>query len=410
MGGSPHAAVFVVDGSVLRRIELRTELGSASMSLVHSDTATELLGVAGGTATGPAQAARAQVARAMPAAVNRYTKMTLVAAAEGFANHMSDVSRTAKVGDVGEHVLIAELTRRIGNSQNAIVGIGDDAAVVQLSEPSVAVSTDVLVQDHHFRLTWSSAADVGRRVAGANLADVAAMGAIPTCLVVGLVLPPETEVGWVLDFLDGMAAECEAVGAAVVGGDLAAGPTIMISATALGDLQGREPVTRGGARAGDVVAVAGRLGWAGAGLSLLSRGFKSPRVLVDAHRVPQPPYLSGVLAASAGAHAMLDVSDGLVTDLGHIADASGVSIDIDSARVPIDDPVRDAAAAFNADPLAWVLAAGDDHAIAAVFPPAVALPPEFTVIGVAHEAGSEGPIVTVDGVARPDLRGFDHFG
>ncbi len=108
---------------------------------------------------------------------------------------MSDVSRTARVGDVGEHVLIAEIARRLGQGNSAIVGIGDDAAVVRLSEPSVAVSTDVLVQDRHFRLTWSSATDIGHRVAGANLADVASMGAMPTCLVVGLVLPPDTEVG-----------------------------------------------------------------------------------------------------------------------------------------------------------------------------------------------------------------------
>ena len=322
---------------------------------------------------------------------------------------MSEVSRTARVGDVGEHVLIAEITRRLGQGQSALVGIGDDAAVIRLSEPSVAVSTDVLVQDRHFRLSWSTAADIGHRVAGANLADVAAMGAMPTCLVVGLVLPPDTEVGWVLDFLDGLAAECEGIGASVVGGDLASGDTIMISATALGDLQGREAVTRAGARPGDVVAVAGRLGWAGAGLSLLSRGFKSPRALVDAHRVPQPPYLAGVLAASAGAHAMLDVSDGLMSDLGHIAAASMVNIDVESARVVIDQPVQDAASAFNADPLTWVLAGGDDHAIAAVFAPDVALPPEFNEIGTVSEMDEQGPIVTVDGQVRPDLRGFDHF-
>ncbi|MGB3674286.1 MAG: thiamine-phosphate kinase [Candidatus Nanopelagicales bacterium] len=322
---------------------------------------------------------------------------------------MSEISRTAAVSEVGEHVLIGELQRRIGEAPGVIVGIGDDAAVVGLSEPTVAVSTDVLVQDRHFRLNWSSANDIGHRVAGANLADIAAMGAMPTSLVVGLVLPPTTQVGWVLDFLDGLAQECESIGAAVVGGDLAAGDTIMISATALGDLQGREPVRRNGAQPADVVAIAGRLGWAGAGLSLLSRGFTSPRVLVEAHRVPKPPYLAGIHAASAGAHAMLDVSDGLLTDLGHIAAASGVSIDIEAAAVPIDDPVRDAASAFNADALAWVLAGGDDHAIAATFAPDTQLPPGFTVIGRVHEPDGDGPTVTVDSVARPDLRGFDHF-
>ena len=321
---------------------------------------------------------------------------------------MSGISRSAPVSDVGEHVLIEEISRRLGSAE-ALVGIGDDSAVVRLSEPTVAISTDVLVQDRHFRLNWSSAQNIGHRVAAANLADVAAMGAMPTCLVVALVLPPTTEVGWVLDFLDGLAAECESVGASVVGGDLSSGDSIVIAATALGDLQGRDAVTRSGARPGDVIAVAGRLGWSGAGLSLLSRGFKSPRVLVDAYRFPQPPYLAGVLAGSAGAHAMLDVSDGLVTDLGHIAKASGVSIDIDSQSLTVDDPIRDTASAFNADPLAWVLAGGEDHAFAAAFGEADPLPAGFVAIGRARDAGPDGPIVTVDGEVRPDLRGFDHF-
>ncbi len=398
-----------LSGSVLRRTAVSIELGSAESKAAHAASPVGLDAVGAGTATGPAQATSVTASRAVPKPTIRYTKMTLTPTTKGQRTFMSEISRAAAVSEVGEHVLIAELKRRLGNSEAAIVGIGDDAAVVGLSEPSVVVSTDVLVADRHFRLNWSTANDIGRRVAGANLVDVAAMGAMPKFLVVGLVLPPQTQVGWVLDFLDGLAAECEDIGAAVVGGDLASGDKIMISATALGDMQGREPVRRNGARDGDVVAIAGRLGWAGAGLSLLSRGFTSPRVLVDAHRVPKPPYLAGVHAASAGAHAMLDVSDGLVTDLGHIAAASGVSIDIESDAIAVDDPVRDAASAFNADPLTWILAGGDDHAIAATFAPGAQIPTDFTIIGRVQTAGADGPKVTVDGVPRPDLRGFDHF-
>lgn len=409
MGGSPQAVVVGESGSVLRRTAVKTELGKAESRSAHAALSAGSVGLGAGTATGPAQPTRTLQHRAVATVTVRYTRMTLTLTTKGARANMSEISRTAAVSEVGEHVLIAELKARLGDSQDALVGIGDDAAVIGLSESRVVISTDVLVQDRHFRLNWSTANDIGRRVAGANLADVAAMGAMPKSLVVGLVLPPETQVGWVLDFLDGLAAGCEEIGASVVGGDLAAGEKIMISATALGDMQGREPVTRNGARPGDVVAVAGRLGWAGAGLSMLSRGFTSPRVLVDAHRVPKPPYLAGVHAASAGAHAMLDVSDGLVTDLGHIATASGVSIDIEADSIAVDDPIRDAASAFNADPLTWILAGGDDHAIAATFAADTQIPIGFRVIGRVQQADMVGPQVTVDGVLRPDLRGFDHF-
>ncbi len=304
-------------------------------------------------------------------------------------------------------MLIEAIERRIG-SGDAMVGIGDDAAVIATPDGRCAVSTDVYVQDVHFRLNWSSAHDVGRRVAAANLADVAAMGAAPRALVVGLVLPPETEVGWVMDFTDGIAQECESAGAFLVGGDFSSGPMVVASATALGDLQGRDPVLRSGAAPGDLVAVAGRLGWAAGGLAVLSRGFSAPRKLVAAHRSPEPPYLAGALAASAGASAMLDISDGLLADLGHIAAASGVVVDIESADLPIDDPVREAASAFTMDPLVWVLAGGDDHAMVATFAREADIPHDFTVIGMVNEASGDFG-VTVDGESRPELRGFDHF-
>jgi len=320
---------------------------------------------------------------------------------------MAELARGARISEIGEHVLIEAIGRRIG-SADALVGIGDDAAVIATPDGRCAVSTDVFVQDVHFRLTWSTAQDIGRRVAAANLADVAAMGAAPRALVVSLVLPPDTEVGWVLDFTDGIAAECEAAGAIVVGGDLASGPIVVASATALGDLQGRAPVTRCGAKPGDIVAVAGRLGWAAAGLTVLSRGFSAPRKVVSAHRVPQPPYLAGQLAASAGATAMVDISDGLLADLGHIAAASGVVIDIESAQLQVDDAVRDAASAFTMDPLIWVLTGGDDHGLVATFSTEEVIPRDFTVIGTVSRADDDAG-VTVDGQARPELRGFDHF-
>ena len=182
----------------------------------------------------------------------------------------------------------------------------------------VVASTDVLVEGVHFRLDWSTAEQVGRKAAAANLADIAAMGAVPTALLVGLACPAETRLELVHALADGLWAEAGTVGVGVVGGDLTAASTLVVAVTALGSLEGREPVTRGGARPGDRVALCGRIGWAAAGLAVLHRGFRSPVAVVGAHRVPEPPYPAGPQAARAGATAMIDVSDGLLADLGHV--------------------------------------------------------------------------------------------
>jgi thiamine-monophosphate kinase len=128
-------------------------------------------------------------------------------------------------------------------------------------------------------------------------------------------------------------------------------------------------------------------------------------VVVDAHRRPQPPYSAGALAAAAGATAMIDVSDGLLADLGHIAQASGVQIVLDSEALPIDDQIRETASAFNADPLGWVIAGGDDHALAATFPAGTALPAGFVPIGEVVD----GSGVEVPGYRHIGAPGFDHF-
>ena len=214
----------------------------------------------------------------------------------------------------------------------------------------MVASTDVLVETVHFRLDWSTPEQVGRRAAAANLADIAAMGAVPTALLVGLACPANTPVATLTALADGLWAEAGVVGAGVVGGDVASSAQLMVAVTALGSLEGRPPVLRGGARPGDLVAVRGRLGWAAAGLAVLQRGFRSPAVVVNAHRVPEPPYAAGPEAAKAGATAMIDVSDGLLADLGHIARASGVRIDLRSATLDVPARLRDVGAAWARTP------------------------------------------------------------
>jgi thiamine-monophosphate kinase len=309
------------------------------------------------------------------------------------------------VASAGEFGLIARVLARLPAEPAALLGPGDDAALVAAPDGRVVVSTDALVEGRHFRRDWSTARDVGHRAAAANLADIAAMGAVPTALLVALCAPPTLEVEWAEGLADGLAAEAAGAGAALVGGDTSASPTLVISVTALGDLGGSAPVLRSGARPGDVVALNGRVGYAAAGHAVLSRGFRSPKVLVDAHRRPQVPYPAGPAAARLGATAMIDVSDGLLADLGHVATASNVAIDVRREAFEVPAQLRDAATALGVDPYRWILTGGDDHPMAATFPPGVQLPADWLVIGDVREGGG----VSVDGRAWVGGTGWDHF-
>lgn len=309
------------------------------------------------------------------------------------------------MSEMGEFEFIEQVTQRLPSGRDCLLGPGDDAAVVAAPDGRVVASTDMLVEGRHFRRDWSSASDVGRRAAACNLADVVAMGARPTGLLVAVCVPRDLPLTWAQELAEGLAEETALAGASVVGGDTVAGSQLTISATALGTLQGRPPVTRAGARPGDVLAVAGRLGWAAAGMTVLSRGFRSPGALVTAFRRPEVPYAAGPAAATLGATAMIDVSDGLLADLGHVARASRVAVDVDSEALEIPAPMRDAGQALGADPRDWVLTGGEDHALAATFPPDVLLSAEWTVVGRV----SAGQGVTVDGATRSGATGWDHF-
>ena len=220
------------------------------------------------------------------------------------------------MSDVGEFGLIARITAALagaGEAATTLLGPGDDAAVVAAEDGRVVAGTDILIEGTHFRRDWSSAEDIGHKAAAKNFADIAAMGAVPTALLVGFGVPGDLPLSWVDGLVAGLREEVGGVGAAVVGGDVVRSDNIVIAATALGDLQGRAPVTVAGARAGDIVAVTGRLGWAAAGFVVLGRGFRSPVPVVAAQRRPDVPYAAGPQAAELGATAMTDVSDGLVT-------------------------------------------------------------------------------------------------
>jgi thiamine-monophosphate kinase len=320
---------------------------------------------------------------------------------------IGDTAQDHTVATVGEFGVIAGVTAGRPQSAATLLGPGDDAAVVAAPDQRVVASTDVLVDGVHFRLDWSTPEQVGRKAAAANLADIAAMGAVPTALLVGLACPRETPMDVLSGLADGLWAEAGTVGIGVVGGDLVSGPAMVVAVTALGSLEGRAPVTRAGARPGDRVALCGRVGWSAAGLAVLARGFRSPVAVVGAHRVPEPPYAAGPQAALAGATAMIDVSDGLLADLGHVAAASGVRVNVRADRLAVPQRLLEVGSALGLDPLHWLLTGGEDHALAATFPTDAALPEGWTVIGNV-EAGD--PEVLVDG--RPYAggpSGWDHF-
>jgi thiamine-monophosphate kinase len=309
------------------------------------------------------------------------------------------------VADLGEFGLIAAMKALLPAGAAQLVGIGDDAAVIRAPDARVVATMDLLVEGRHFRRDWSAAFDVGCKAAARNLADIAAMGAVPTVLLVGFATPGDVPADWARDLVRGLAQEAARAGASVAGGDVSSAEAIMIAVTALGDLAGREPVTRGGARPGDQLAIAGVLGRSAAGLALLTAGLAEPAVLVAAHQRPQPPYDAGPQAADLGATAMIDVSDGLAQDLGHVAAASGVRIDIDTTRLAGDPQLAAAASALGADQLGWALTGGEDHALAATFPPGTELPERWSVIG----AVAAGRGVRVDGGSSPAHGGWDHF-
>jgi len=307
----------------------------------------------------------------------------------------SDSEQT--VGDAGENAVLRQVFAALDGSSRAIVGPGDDAAVLAAPGKRVVVTTDTLVHGPDFRLAWSSGVDLGWKAAAVNLADVAAMGARPTALFVALAVPADTGMRFVADLARGLRAACDALapGCAVEGGDLTISDTLTVAVTAVGVLDDAQPVRRSGARPGDVVAIAGDVGKAAAGLALLFDRFRDDRgealpidtahltrreaAALQAQLRPRPPIASGPEAASAGASAMMDVSDGLALDARRLASASGVTLALESA-------------ALGADPVT-ALEGGEDHALLATFADESALPQGFRVIGEVRTAGSDALLV-----------------
>lgn len=306
------------------------------------------------------------------------------------------------LGSLGEGEVLQRIFPRLPAAAAQLLGPGDDAAVIATPDGRVVITTDLMVQGPDFRLAWSTGYDLGWKAAASNLADLAAMGAVPTALVVALAAPADTAITFLEDFADGMRDGCAAMapGCGVVGGDLSVSNVLTIAVTAFGDLEGRPPVLRSGARPGDVVAVSGPLGAAARGLAMLFSSGVTDGVpdaaaaaalrrahpqAIDAQLRPHPPIADGVAAALAGATAMLDLSDGLAIDARRVAAASGVSIDLHATPEE--------------------LRGGEDHSLFATFPWGTPLPGGFRAIGRVVE----GTGLLVDGTAYDEQTGWDPY-
>lgn len=321
---------------------------------------------------------------------------------------------------MGEFDLIARLAPLLdGAGDGVVVGHGDDAAVLAVGERGVVVTVDALVEDVHFRRDLSTFADIGWKAVAVSVSDVAAMGAKPASAVVALCRPMALDEADVEAVYRGMRAACDRWGVRLVGGDTVASDQLVISVTVVGEADPVAVVRRSGARPGDRIVVVGALGAAAAALAQVRAGQAPDPQLLAAHRRPLALVDAGAVLAAHGATALIDVSDGLGADLGHVCAASGVGARVRWSDLPVADGAADAACAAGAHPVDVVAGGGEDYALVAALPAAVAQQAaaaagatEGVPAAVVGEivAGTRVVLVFGGGGERDLTRmGFDHY-
>ena len=315
---------------------------------------------------------------------------------------------------VTERGLIGEMRRLFQGGAGVRLGIGDDCAVLEpTSGHALLATTDLLIEDVHFRRGYASPGDIGWKALAVNLSDVAAMGGRPRWALVALACPETVTSAEVLEFCEAMRALAVAHDVAIVGGDTSASPSgWIVNLTVLGETIA-SPKLRSGARAGDLTAVTGPLGRSAAGLALLESGTEGRGDLARSHLRPVPRVREGqALGGIAGVTAMIDLSDGLASDLGRIAEESRVGARVELARLPIDDATHAAAARVATDATSWATSGGEDYELLVTVRPAAraeaSAAASLTVIG---EITAAGPVefLSAEGRSTALPPGFEHF-
>jgi thiamine-monophosphate kinase len=326
-----------------------------------------------------------------------------------------------KLGELGEFGLIDTIRARVGAAPGVHRGIGDDAAELELpAGHRLLTSTDLLLEEVHFRFAWTSAYDLGRKAVAVNLSDIAAMGGTPRFLYVGLACPADTGVARLEAFVDGVLAETVEHGVVLVGGDTCRSPgPWVIAVTIEGTAPAGEVVGRNGARCGDAVLVSGTLGDSALALACWQRGETPASLLAARHCRPTPRVALGRELAMAGLPtAMIDLSDGVASDLEHILQASGVGAEIRSTALPLS-PIFRAQLEQQPELLELALGGGEDYELLCTVPTprveealalGVRVGVPLTVIGTVAERSVGLCLRDGKGGVRPlRVRGYDHF-
>jgi thiamine-monophosphate kinase len=284
------------------------------------------------------------------------------------------------------------------------IGIGDDAAVVLASNKKLVATVDMAVEDIHFKREWSTPFQIGAKLTTANLADIFAMGATPKYLLVAAAITEVNNSQMVIELAKGIRSVADKFEVAVIGGDLSRAEKMSLSITALGEIS-EKPITRSGAKVGDIVYVSALPGLSAAGLAILTRGLDRPRYVVEAHLNPK---LSAPNKLIQVATSMCDISDGLVTDASHIASASTVRINLSKNKLISGSDFKDLAelaVELGEQVFDWILTGGEDHFFLATVDPKNAGDELGLEIGVIEAGGGE---VLIDG-EKIQKAGYQHF-
>lgn len=277
----------------------------------------------------------------------------------------------ARLSEIGEFSLIARLLRDVPTGEGVIVGPGDDCAVVDCGGAPLLLTCDASIEGIHFRREWADAEAIGWKAAASAISDIAAMGGRPRFMLITLASPPDEDVAFLEGLYRGLAAAAAHCGAAIVGGDTTRSPSgVMLDIMVTGEAAGPRLLRRSGARAGDLLAVTGHPGQAAAALLALQRGM-DPGELARAHFHPIPRIAEGQwLAAQPGVHAMLDLSDGLLQDAGHIANTVCMGVDIAPEKIPLSAAMRRLLASMDEEAAIVAASGGEDYELIVAVEPA----------------------------------------